>query len=82
MTALLAAVWLTPRLPLGLVRLRHDRRSVRAALSHQSCASHGKAAISWRNPIRWTTVGGRIMKMIHLAANKSRASKTSSTRRS
>ena len=23
-------------------------------------ASHEKAAIDWRNPIRWTTVGGRI----------------------
>jgi hypothetical protein len=46
----------TARLPLGSVRLRDDCRGPHSA-------SHEKAAIGWRNPIRWTIVGGRIMKM-------------------
>src|SRR4051812_11007100 len=36
---------------LGLAGLRGDRRGPHSA-------SHEKAAIGWRNPIRWTTVGG------------------------
>ena len=54
MTALLAAVWLLLDWPAGL---RGDRRGPHSA-------SHEKAAIGWRNLIRWTTVGGRIMKMM------------------
>jgi hypothetical protein len=46
-----------PRLPVGPVRLRGDCPGPHSA-------SHEKAAIGWRNPIRWTTVGGRIMKMM------------------
>src|SRR4051794_23289348 len=42
---------------MGLAGLRGDCRGPHSA-------SHEKAAIDWRNPIRWTTVGGRIMKMM------------------
>jgi hypothetical protein len=41
----------------GLAGLHSDCRAVRAALSHLSCASHEKAAIGWRNLIRWTRRG-------------------------
>src|ERR1700704_4395043 len=42
---------------MGPTGLRGDCRGPRSA-------SHEKAVIGWRNPIRWTTVGGRIMKMM------------------
>jgi hypothetical protein len=53
----------------GLKRWPRSTLPRRSSRPHGDCrglhsASHEKAAIGGRNPIRWTNVGGRIMKMM------------------